>query len=139
MLANSSKYAIKSIVYIVSNSSPEKKLLVKDIAKNIDAPQPFLSKILQQLSTKNYLSSTKGPNGGFFVTEEQLEKSVMDIIVEIEGRDRLKQCALNFENCDSENPCPIHDFISDVKEELRASLSNIKVIDLKDKNYRFLN
>lgn len=138
MLANSSKYAIKAIVYIVSHSTPNNKLLVKDISKSINAPQPFLSKLLQQLATKNYLSSTKGPNGGFFVTDEQLENSVMEIIIEIEGRDRLKQCAVNFENCDSENPCPIHDFIADVKEELRENLSNISVADLKNKNYKFL-
>ena len=138
MLASSSKYAVKAIVYIVSQSTPQKRLLVRDIAKAIEAPQPFLSKILQQLSTKNYLTSMKGPNGGFYITEEQLEKSIMDIIIEIEGKDRLKQCALNFENCDSENPCPIHDFISETKEELRASFSKIKVIDLKNKNYKFL-
>jgi len=138
MLASSSKYAVKAIVYIVSHSSPQKRLLVRDIAQAIEAPQPFLSKILQQLSTKKYLTSMKGPNGGFYITEEQLESSIMDIIIEIEGKDRLKQCALNFENCDSENPCPIHDFISETKEELRASFSKIKVIDLKNKNYKFL-
>lgn len=138
MLANSSKYAVKAVVYIVSHSSPQKRLLVRDIAQAIDAPQPFLSKILQQLSTKNYLTSMKGPHGGFYVTDEQLQMSVMDIIIEIEGKDRLNQCALNFENCNSENPCPIHDFISKTKEELRSSLSKIKVIDLKNKEYKFL-
>ncbi len=133
MLSNSSKYAVKALAYIVTASSEENKLLVKNIAEETDVPKPFLSKILQQLSTKKYISSTKGPNGGFFVTKEQLKHSVLDIVIEIEGKDRLQLCALNFENCDAENPCPIHKFIAPAKEALRESFEAITLEDLKDK------
>ena len=133
MLSNSSKYAVKAMVYIVTYSSPEHRLLVKDIAKETEVPRPFLSKILQILSAKNFVSSMKGPNGGFFVTKKQLQNSIFDIIVEIEGRDRLQQCVLNFENCDSQNPCPIHNHIAIAKESLRSSFIKIKLEDLKNK------
>ena len=130
MLANSSKYAIKALHYIASNASEERKLLVKDIAKATDLPKPFLSKILQQLSAGGMISSTKGRNGGFFLSPKQLGESVLNIIVEIEGKDRLKLCAIGFKDCDAFNPCPIHHLIDAEKDELRKCYQQIKLVDL---------
>ena len=35
MLSNSSKYAIKAVLYLAVNSSVEKKIMVKDLKMNI--------------------------------------------------------------------------------------------------------
>jgi Rrf2 family protein len=130
MISNSSKYAIKSLVYIVNNASEDHKLLVKDIARETQVPRHYLSKILQQLSAKNYLSSTKGPGGGFFITKKQLKTSLIDIVVETEGKDRLSRCILNYEQCDAQNPCPIHDMIAPAKDALRHQLKMITLENL---------
>ncbi len=132
MLSNSSKYAVKALLHLVNHSSEENKILVKHLAKATEVPQPYLSKILQQLTAKDYLSSIKGRNGGYFITEAQGEKSVLDIIVEIEGKDILQLCILNFDNCDNKNPCPIHHLITSQKESLRNSFKTIKLKDLAE-------
>ena len=72
MLSNSSKYAIRAVLYLANNSSVEKKLGSKKIAEEIDIPAPFLAKIFQVLSKANIISSTKGPNGGFYLTEKDV-------------------------------------------------------------------
>ncbi len=130
MISNSSKYAIKSLFYIVNNASEGHKLLVKDIARESQVPRAYLSKILQQLSAKNYLSSTKGPGGGFYLTDKQLKTAVIDIIIETDGKDKLSQCFLNYEHCDAQNPCPIHDMIAPAKDALRRQLKTITLEDL---------
>jgi Rrf2 family protein len=131
MLANSSKYAVKAVNFLVLNSSEENKLMVKDIADKISVPKPFLSKILQKLSASELISSIRGPGGGFFITQAQLEGSILDIIVETEGKDRLEQCALNFDNCNETSPCAIHYLIASQKEGLRQAYKDIKLKDLK--------
>jgi len=131
MFTNSSKYAIKALCVIVTQSSMEHKLLVKDIAEQTGIPKPFLSKILQQLSSKNFICSTKGRNGGFYMEAEQLENSLLDIIIEVEGKNKLQLCAINFDDCDAQNPCPIHDFIAAAKNELQQNVKNIQLKDLK--------
>ena len=77
MFTNSSKYAIKALCVIVEETSINHKLLVKEIAEQTGIPRPFLSKILQQLSSKNYISSTKGRHGGFYIEEQQLDNSLL--------------------------------------------------------------
>ena len=133
MISKSSKYAIQALLYIVNNSSEEQKLLAKDIAKATKVPKPYLSKILQQLTANNYLSSSKGPGGGYFVRKEQLKISILDIIVDAEGKDKFSQCILNFKNCDAQNPCPIHEFIAPSKTDLQQRLKFITLDDLKQK------
>jgi len=130
MLSNSSKYAVKALVHLVNHSSENNKILVKNLAKVTEVPQPYLSKILQQLTAKDYLSSIKGRNGGYFITKAQGENSVLDIIVEIEGKDQLHLCILSFEHCDSQNPCSIHHLIASQKDALRKSFKTIKLKDL---------
>ena len=132
MLANSSKYALKALIFLVNNSSEEDKLQAKYIAESTGLPKPFLSKILQVLATKNYLSSSKGPNGGFYISETQLKNSLLDIIIEIEGKDRLHMCALNSDECDAQSPCAIHDLIAPKADELRKIYKEITLKQLKE-------
>lgn len=131
MLSNASKYAVKAMHFLVRNSSLNHKILSKDIAEATGVPKPFLSKILQQLSSKDYVSSAKGRTGGFYLTEEQRNRSILDIIIEVEGKDVIQHCILNLENCDESNPCAIHHFIASAKHDLRQSLKAIKLADLK--------
>jgi len=133
MLSNSSKYTVKAIIYIVNNSSSEHKLLVRDIAKETNVPKPYLSKLLQLLTSKEFLSSTKGPHGGVYLSEKQLKASLLDIIIETEGKDKLSQCAINFDYCNTQNPCPIHHYIVKAKEDLRKSFKSITLLDLREK------
>ncbi|MBT8276743.1 MAG: Rrf2 family transcriptional regulator [Bacteroidia bacterium] len=131
MLTKSSKYAVRAISYLVVNSSENQKILVKDISNDLQLPKPFLSKILQRLSAKDYISSSKGRGGGFYVTEDQLDHSILDIIIEVEGKDRLKRCALDFDNCDEAHPCVIHHMIASEKGGLWKAYKEIKLKDLK--------
>ena len=65
MLSNACQYAIRSILYLSMHSNESHKVGVKVIADELETPQPFLAKLLQQLAKKNLVSSIKGPHGGF--------------------------------------------------------------------------
>ncbi len=51
MLSNACKYAIRSMLYLVLHTDETKKIGAKKIAEDLDAPQPFLAKLLQQLTS----------------------------------------------------------------------------------------
>ena len=70
MLSRASKYAILSTLFLAEHSSKDKKISVKEISESIDVPSPFLAKLFQQLVRGNIISSTKGPNGGFYLTKK---------------------------------------------------------------------
>jgi len=118
MLSRASKYAVLSTLFLCEHSSVDKKISVKVIAESIDVPSPFLAKLFQQLVRGKIISSTKGPNGGFFLTEKNRNKNVLDIIENIDGLNKFNDCFLGLNKCDSKNPCPVHFIVEPFKNNL---------------------
>ncbi len=122
MLSNSTKYAIKAVLFLALYSDENKKIMAKDISKSIAVPQAYLSKLLQDLSRHNIVSSTKGPRGGFFLNEENRNSPLINIVEVIDGNQKLQSCLLSLENCNEKRPCPLHDLVAPSKNKLLKSL-----------------
>ena len=98
MFSNSTKYAIRAILYL-SSLDVGKKSTVDDVAAELDLPKPYLSKLLQQLSRNTIIESSRGRGGGFFLSEKNLKRPLMDVIICLEGQNILKNCLLGLPNC----------------------------------------
>ena len=108
MFSKSCKYALRAVLYLAANTHETKKAGAKLIAETLEVPQPFLSKILQQLARHKLIASTKGPNGGFYLDEEKNKTSLRAVIECIEGPEIFTSCILGLPVCSAENPCPLH-------------------------------
>ncbi|HEY5688788.1 MAG TPA: Rrf2 family transcriptional regulator [Yeosuana sp.] len=118
MLTNACKYAIRSILYLAIHTDEQNKVGVKKIAEDLESPQPFLAKLLQQLNKGKLVSSTKGPNGGFYLSNKDKENAVWDIIINIDGTAKFDDCFLGLSKCSDETPCPVHFMVSPFKQKL---------------------
>src|SRR5210317_1521057 len=108
MLSNSSKYAIKAVLYLSLHSNESKKIMVKDIAEPINVPKAYIAKLLQELVKEGLVSSTRGPKGGFYLSKENNNQKVVSILTVIDGEKRLTSCLLSLEQCNEDKPCPLH-------------------------------
>jgi Rrf2 family protein len=120
MLSNACKYAIRSILYLGIHSNETKKIGVKIIAEELETPQPFLAKLLQQMTKSKLVSSTKGPNGGFYLSGENKQNAVWDIVKNIDGTEKFQQCFLGLSRCEDENPCPAHYIAGPFRKKILA-------------------
>ena len=123
MLSNSSKYAINAVLYLAVHTDKTKKISAREIAEAINIPSPFLSKLLQILSKKNVISSSKGPGGGFYMTGKNLNLNLIEIVKHIDGVDNFEDCVLGLKRCSSEKPCPVHYAIQPLKKQFLKELS----------------
>ena len=124
MLSKSSTYAIRAVLFLSLNSDDEKKYNPKSIAEIIDIPAPFLAKTLQELTKRNIISSRKGRNGGFYLTDADRQNSMISIVAAIDGLEKFQGCSLGLPVCDSENPCPIHHLVAPLRNKLVEELTN---------------
>jgi Rrf2 family protein len=141
ILSRASKYAILATLYLAINSSKDKKVSVKSITKNIEVPSPFLAKLLQQLVRSKLISSTKGPNGGFYLTKVDSHKSVFDIIAVIDGVDKFDECFLGLNKCDAKHPCPVHYLVEPFKDKILSEFKDKTILEFAQeivKNKRVL-
>jgi Rrf2 family transcriptional regulator, iron-sulfur cluster assembly transcription factor len=120
MLSNTSKYAIRAVIYIALNAEGQNKIGIKQISKDLDIPTPFLGKILQTLAKHKLLLSTKGPHGGFGLAKDAEEISLWEIVEVIDGVDSFCDCILGLTLCSQgEQHCSIHRNFADLREKLR--------------------
>lgn len=130
MFSNSSKYAIKAALYLAVNSSEKKKIMIKDIAKPINVPKAYIAKILQELSKKHLVSSAKGPKGGFYLSAENRQVKLMEIIDAVDGEERLQSCLLSLKECNKNQPCSLHHLAYDEKQIIINNFSSTSLDDL---------
>ena len=130
MLSNTSKYAIRAVIYLALFSTKEKKAGIKEISKELDIPSPFLGKILQLLARHHILGSSKGPHGGFYLNKPAIDISLMEIIELIDGSDTFNQCVIRTSPCSHEDPCSLHDKIAPLRREERMLFSTESIADL---------
>ncbi len=127
MFSNATKYAIRTVLHLASMKSAFPKSKVSDLAKELEIPKPFLSKILQKLAKADLVSSSKGRGGGFYLTEDNLTKTLLDIILCIDGTNSINECILGQPTCSDENPCPLHHYYKDIKRDLLMVVSDASV------------
>ncbi len=133
MFSKACEYGIKASTYIALKSLEEKRVSLKEISSEIDSPMAFTAKILHQLAKNDILVSAKGPSGGFQIEKEKIESiKLADIVYAIDGDSVYKGCALGFNECNANKPCPLHDKFVGIREELKKMLQSTSLFDLTE-------
>jgi len=130
MISNTSKYAIRALIFLELYSTYDKKEGIKNIASRLELPSPFLGKILQELVKHRLLGSSKGPNGGFYLKRPAIDITVMEVIEMMEGKELFNNCIIRTTTCDHDRPCSIHHKLAPIREEMKALFSTETIADL---------
>ncbi len=133
MFSKSCEYAIKAMIYVAQKSKDETRVSLRDIAKGTDAPEHFIAKIMQELSRKRLIQSIKGPNGGFYMNEQNYKTSISDIVKAFDGDKIYTDCILGLKTCSEKNPCPVHFEFKDIKKNLIKLMENNTIGNFNDK------
>ena len=131
MFSKSCEYGIRATIFVAGESSKGRKPGIREIASEIDSPEAFTGKILQKLVKHQIITSSKGPSGGFFIPEESLSHiKLMEIVMAMDGDAVFKNCALGLGGCSCDSPCPLHQEIKRICNELEAMLRSVSIEDL---------
>jgi DNA-binding IscR family transcriptional regulator len=85
MLSNTSKYAIRAMIYLALNAQGDLKIGIKKISGDLSIPSPFLAKILQVLAKHKLLASTKVERWFYFRDPSRI--TLFEIVTIIDGND----------------------------------------------------
>lgn len=133
MLSKSAEYALRATIYIALKGSEDNKLGIDEIATAIDSPQSFTAKILQLLTkNNNVVSSVRGPNGGFYLTEAARRLPVRAVLEAVGENGVLTKCVLGLKECSETRPCPMHEQYRTIKAQLRQMFEKTTIHDLAE-------
>ncbi len=132
MFSKTCEYALRALIYITQQTKDGGRIGIKDIASGIDSPEYFIAKILQDLSRKGFVQSAKGPTGGFYLDSVSLNRSLADIVKEMDGDKIFTGCALGLKECSETHPCPVHNEFKAIRNNLKKMLIDMKIGDFVD-------
>lgn len=133
LLSKSCVYGMRAGLYLASHSNGQ-YTSIKEMSGRLDISFHFLTKILQQLNSAGLVESQKGPNGGVRLTMSGEEVSLYDIVVAIDGKELLTECALGLPGCGTGRPCPLHEKWADTRDGIRKMLENTNLVELAQKS-----
>ncbi|MDL5514906.1 Rrf2 family transcriptional regulator [Arenibacter sp. M-2] len=131
MFSKACEYGIKATTYIALHSLQNRRVTLKEIAKEVGSPVAFTAKILHQLAKSNIIDSTKGPSGGFQISKERIDDlTLSDIVFAIDGNSIYVSCGLGLDKCDANRPCPAHTKFAGVRKDLKQMLHSTSIFEL---------
>ncbi len=113
------EYALRAMTYLATLPAGT-AISTTALSENTGIPSAYLSKIMRKLVLSKLVGSKKGHGGGFslaWTPSEILLREVLDAIDYDLDPDR---CAFGWDECDPNNPCPLHPAWSEMKESFNS-------------------
>ncbi len=127
--SRSAEYAVRAFVHMAA-LAPDEYLMVKRIAAETGIPSHFLAKILQDLARDGLLRSSKGPRGGFRLSQAPEEVSMLKIVEAVDGSGRLDRCIGGSPECNDHAACGMHDSWKALRSRIIGYLEGTSIADL---------
>ena len=131
------EYGLQAILFLAAKDSGE-VIPVDEIAKQLNIPKEFVSKILQSLTESGIIFSKKGKSGGFALAKDPQRIRLIDIVAAIDGLEIFNSCVLGFPRCTPENPCPLHEKWGALRSNAYNMLTDETLDQLKSKTLQKL-
>ena len=134
LITRASEYAILSLILLSKSDKPQDS---ESLSRELSISKSFLAKILQALAKRGILKSFKGVNGGFTLSTNAKEISMLDIMSCVEGKaPAVFDCASSLENCPSDRAdiCSIWPFLHKLQGKIDSFLAELTLADILEED-----
>jgi len=128
LYSKSSEYVVRALVYLALQEKTD-YVMIKEISEHTEIPQPFLSKIFQDISRAKWITSKKGKNGGVKLSVNPEKLKLLDIITYFDGMQDYSRCMFGHKECGVSSKCALHNKCSDLKNEIYDFLNSTTISD----------
>jgi len=101
----------------------DRRTKASELATAIGTTPGFLSQAMTPLAARGWVRSDPGPSGGYLLTADLDEISVLDVIEAIEGPTETGRCVLADRPCGTTAPCALHHPWQQARAQLLGELS----------------
>ena len=106
-LTRAADYGVRVMVHLAA-ARPGSRHSLPGLARATEAPESFLSKVLQALARAGLIASRRGHGGGFVLTPSGRTANMRQVIEAVDGPVRLNICLNPGCACPRQSWCPAH-------------------------------
>jgi Rrf2 family protein len=122
-LSEAASIALHGVILI---GRADKGINVTRIAEEINSSKHHVAKVMQRLVKEGYLSSQRGPTGGFILKKDPENINFLELYETIEGKIEINTCPMNKPVCPFDK-CIMNNVTSKMSNEFREYLRNQKL------------
>ncbi len=111
-------------------NSGDKPVSITDIARRQRISPRYLENIFHGLKTAGILGSSKGKGGGFYLSKQLKEISVLSIIDILDGKLAIVDCLEHEGECEMDGECYTRMMWESLNKEIRRAFSNVNLDDV---------
>ena len=119
-LSDAASIAIHAMVLVAKAAAPLNVIQISDVTHT---SKHHVAKVMQRLVKQDFISSQRGPTGGFTLKKNPAEITFLDIYESIEGKIQTTHCMFNTPVCPLEM-CIMDTITAKITEEFIEYLKN---------------
>ena len=128
-ISTRARYGLRLMVEVALNYG-KGPILLKEISKNIDVSEKYLSQIIIPLKGKGLINTYSGAHSGYVLSRTPSEIRLKEIVEILEGDLSLIDCIDNPSSCDKVNTCVTRDIWTRMGEKISEVLNSYTLGDL---------
>lgn len=130
-ISTRSRYGLRLMLELAMNYN-KGALFLKDIARNENISEKYLSQIVITLKSRGLVTSLRGAKGGYMLARPPSKINLREAIEGLEGGFKLINCALQPSVCERNLLCPTRDIWVMLGETMASALESLSLKDLVD-------
>jgi Rrf2 family protein len=131
-LTRAADYGVRVMIHMASSAASKRQSL-SQLSRASDAPESFLSKVLQALVRAGLIESRRGQAGGFEISQLGSSATIRSVIEAVDGPVRLNLCLVEGRPCHRQAFCQAHPVWERAQQAMFAVLEEATVADLAGK------
>lgn len=108
----------------------------EELAEEINTTKPFLPQVMSPLVKAGWVSSKRGPSGGYSLIVDPDSISTLELIEAVEGSTDTVTCVLRGGPCGRTPHCALHEPWKAARTALLAELQSISVLTITGPNQK---
>jgi len=125
-LMKSTSYAFHVIYYMAKQPLNEHPIQLTNLAKALDLPENYLSKVLQTLNKANIINSFRGAKRGYKLAKKPEDITFLELIEIFEGPIDGNLCLLDLDSCIF-GKCVLNGTINNLTDSVKSILSKATI------------
>jgi len=120
-LTRAGEYAVRCTLFL-SYHGLETVCSRRAIARVMDIPDQFLSKIAQHLARESIIEIVQGAKGGYRLLVPPDKLTMLEVVEAVIGEIFLNDCVIRPEQCERSSTCAAHKVWEKARDQLRETL-----------------
>lgn len=130
-LSTRSRYGLRLLIEVAKNQCFN-PLYLKDIAKNIDVSEKYLSQIILPLKSAGIIANSRGAHSGYVLAKPPEKIDLFSVLSALEGDINIVDCICGDVDCIKSGDCTARKLWEGLSLNIKKYLENIDLQCLLD-------